>query len=103
METVLRRALYDAFQTPKRIYTSEEKERIKVKKAEDAKREKKVQKMIRDQEIKQGWRFKNHYTEEDTLKAQRAREADPYYDPYSGRTDQQTPIQRVFEAHQKMM
>ncbi len=70
METVLRRALYDAFQTPKRIYTSEEKERIKVKKAEDAKREKKIQKMMRDQEIKQGWRFKNHYTEEDTLKAQ---------------------------------
>jgi hypothetical protein len=101
METVLRRALYDAFQTPKRIYTSEEKERIKVKKAEDAKREKKIQKMMRDQEIKQGWRFKNHYTEEDTLKARRAADADPYYDPYSGRTDQQTPIQRVFEAQQK--
>lgn len=96
MEAILRNAIWEATKEPKRIYTAEEKKKIKAKKEEDRKREKVIQKMMRDEEIKQGWRFKNHYTEEDDIKIQRARDADPCYEQYSGRTNRVTPIQQVF-------
>jgi len=98
METTLRRAIYDTLREPKRVYTPEEREKINAKKKADRLSEKQIQRQIRDEEIKQGWRFKYHYTEEENLNAQRARDADPCYEEFSGRTSQKTPIQRVFEA-----
>jgi hypothetical protein len=98
METTLRRAIYDTLSGPKRVYTPEERQKIKAKKEADRLSEKQIQRQMRDQEIKQGWRFKYQYTEEDNLNAQRARDADPCYEEFSGRTSMKTPIQQVFEA-----
>ena len=97
MEARLIRAIYDALSGPKRVYTPEERQKIKAKKKADRLFDKEIKKQMRDQEIKQGWRFKYHYTEEEKLNAQRARDADPYYEEF-GRTDRKTPIQLVFES-----
>ena len=98
MEARLTRAIYDTLSGPKRVYTPEERLKIKTKKEANRLFDKQIERQMRTQEIKQGWRFQNHYTEEEKLNAQRAKDADPCYEEFSGRTDRKTPIQQVFES-----